>query len=192
MQLIGSPASPYVRRIRLFLNKRDYTFTHIDIFSPDGRKFLTDNNPAQKIPVFIDGENTLYDSRVIFRYLAQKFQSASLTWPQENLLTLIDAANDSFISLLLLKRSDIDSSQDKLFFNLQHEKIDTVLSVLNKEVENGTFNDWNYPSICLYCLLDWVQFRELGSITQYPHLHTFLSEHSKQDGVYDTDPRINN
>jgi len=161
-------------------------------FSPDGRKFLTDNNPAQKIPVFIDGENTLYDSRVIFRYLVQKFQSASLTWPREHLLTLIDAANDSFISLLLLKRSDIDSSQDKLFFNLQHEKIDTVLSALNKEVENGTFNDWNYPSICLYCLLDWVQFRELGSITQYPHLHTFLSEHSKQDGVYDTDPRINN
>lgn len=190
MQLIGFPASPFVRRLRLFLNKRNYEFLNIDIFSPDGRKILTDNNPAQKVPALVDDNITLYDSRVIFRYLSKKFNYPDLTWPQENLLTLIDAANDSFVSLLLLRRSGIDSSKDKLFFNLQRERVVTLLETLNKEVKNKTFNEWNYPSICLYCLLDWLVFRELADLQHYKYLVSFLEESKKQDAVNETDPRI--
>lgn len=190
MQLIGFPASPFVRRLRLFLNKRDYEFINIDIFSPDGRKTLTDNNPAQKVPALVDDNITLYDSRVIFRYLSEKFNYSDLTWPQENLLTLIDAANDSFVTLLLLRRSDIDSSEDKLFFNLQRERVVTLLETLNEEVKNKTFNEWSYPSICLYCLLDWLVFRELVDLQPYKYLVSFLEKSKKQDAVNETDPRI--
>jgi len=190
MQLIGFPASPFVRRLRLFLDKREYEFIHIDIFSLEGRKVLTNNNPAQKVPALIDDNITLFDSRVIYRYLAKKFNSTELTWDQENLLTLIDAANDSFVTLLLLKRSDIDSSADKLFFNLQHERITTLLNTLNEKVKNNSFQSWDYPSICLYCLIDWVIFRELADLQAYPYLVSFLAECKNQDSVSATDPRF--
>lgn len=192
MKLIGSTTSPYVRRLRLYftlLKVTDFDFVNLDIFSSEDRKFLTANNPAQKVPALVDDEQCIYDSRVIFRYLSQKYQQPPLTWQQENLLTLIDAANDSLVSLLLLKRSGIDTSEDKLFFNLQHGRVTQIMSVLSDAVSNDEFTHWGYPSICLYCLLDWAKFRELHDVSQYSSLVGFYKLYQGYSGVSETDPR---
>lgn len=192
MKLIGSTTSPFVRRLRLYfslLNVTDFDFVNLDIFSSKDRQLLTDNNPAQKVPALVDEEQCIYDSRVIFRYLSQKYQQAPLSWSQENILTLIDAANDSLVSLLLLGRSEIDTSEDKLFFNLQHERVEQVMSVLAQSVANGDFDDWHYPAICLFCLLDWVSFRQLYDFSQSKPLNDFYQQAMSNPGVKETDPR---
>ena len=71
MKLIGSTTSPYVRRIRLLLSDEPYEFINLDIYG-EGRDELRRTNPTLKIPVLIDGDQELYDSRVIARYLGQK------------------------------------------------------------------------------------------------------------------------
>ncbi len=189
MKLFGSTTSPFVRRLRLYLLGQDSEFIDLDIFSEHGREILSANNPAQKVPILQDGELTLYDSRVIYRYLAQRQGDSSLSWSQENLLTLIDAVNDSFVSILLLSRSGFDTSQDNLFANLQNERIKKVLEVLETEVTAGAFNDWSYASICLFCLLDWIDFRDLYSLNNYPHLSNFFLLAKKNSGIAETDPR---
>ena len=81
MKLIGSTTSPFVRRLRLYftlLNVSDFDFVNLDIFSSQDRQLLTENNPAQKVPALIDDEQCIYDSRVIFRYLSEKYQEAPL------------------------------------------------------------------------------------------------------------------
>lgn len=190
MKLYGSIPSPYVRRIRLFLEGREYQFVNLDIFADEDRKLLTDANPAQKIPALIDGEDCIYDSGIIYRYLTEKFQSPKLTWQQENLLTLIDAVNDSLVSMLILKRSGFDIEQDKFFFNLQRERCQQVLTVLEGEVKKGSFEEWNYLTISLYTLLDWVQFRELYDLTPYCALTEFVSKLNNKEIVKSTDPRL--
>jgi len=189
MQLIGSTTSPFVRRLRLFLLKHDYEFINLDIFSAQGREILTKNNPAQKVPALIDDEQCIYDSGVIFRYLTEKFKLEKLTWPQENLLSLIDAVNDSLVSILICDRSGFDVSQDKLFFNLQHERTANVLQVLDEAVEKNAFNQWHYPSISLFCLLDWVEFRQLHQWKNHPNLVTFYHNAKNRAGIQETDPR---
>jgi glutathione S-transferase len=190
VKLYGSIPSPYVRRIRLFLEGRDYQFINLDIFADEDRKLLTDANPAQKIPALIDGEDCIYDSGVIYRYLTEKFQLPKLTWEQENLLTLIDAVNDSLVSMLIMKRSGFDIEQDKFFFNLQRERCQKVLTVLEGEVKKGRFNQWNYLTIALYSLLDWIQFRVLYDLTPYSALVEFINNFSNKDIVKLTDPRL--
>lgn len=200
MKLIGSTTSPYVRRIRLYLaslNISDYQFVNLDIFSPTGRDTLTENNPAQKVPALILGEDygvdCIYDSRVIFRFLQQHYNQAELTWQQENLLTLIDAANDSFVSLLLSIRSQQSVTEDRLFYNLQHERIENVLTSLDKSVNQQSFSDWSYPSICLFCLLDWVVFRDLHCLDKYSHLSAFYQQSLQGEFkrvIAATDPRL--
>lgn len=189
VKLIGSTTSPFVRRIRLFFQDYDFDFVSLDIFAPEDREVLTKNNPALKVPAIIDGELCVYDSRVIYRYLTEKFQLTALTWQQENLLTLIDAANDSLVTLLLSSRSKIDVNEDKLFFNLQHERIAKILSVLDSEVENGQFDSWHYPTVCLLCLLDWAKFRDLCELSSYQHLEAFYQQFISHKGVAETDPR---
>lgn len=192
MKLIGSTTSPFVRRIRLYLlqlNVTDVDLVNLDIFANEDRQLLTENNPAQKVPALVDGELCIFDSRVIFRYLSQKYQQPSLTWSQENLLTLIDAASDSLVSLLLLKRSGLDISEDKFFFNLQHERIEQVFLALAKAVSDDDFKHWGYPAICLYCLLDWTEFRQIYNFSAFAELVEFQRASANYEGVAKTDPR---
>ena len=123
VKLYGSTTSPYVRRIRILLANIEHDFINMQIFSGEDRAQLTAKNPILKVPMLEDGEDIIFDSRVIFRYLSEKYSLPALTWREENLMSVIDAINDSLVQLFLLKRSDIESSDDKLFFKLQNERI---------------------------------------------------------------------
>ncbi|WP_111496976.1 MULTISPECIES: glutathione S-transferase family protein [Marinobacter] len=188
MKLIGSTTSPYVRRIRLLLAESDYEFVNLNIYG-EGRDELRRNNPALKIPMLIDGEQEVYDSRVISRYLAQKNGDAPLSWDQENQLTLIDAVNDSAVTLLLSKKSGIDVEQDLMFYNLQRERIMLSLRTLAAMVDAGEFAQWHYPAICLYCMVDWLEFRESVDFTGVESLLSFRDANRERPMVGGTDPR---
>lgn len=188
MKLIGSTTSPYVRRIRILLDEEPYEFINLDIYG-EGRDELRRNNPALKIPMLEDDGQDIYDSRIIARYISAKQGRDPLTWNQQNQLTLIDAANDSAVTLLLSERSGLDTGGDVMFFNLQRERIMTTLRTLAALVDEGTFEDWNYPAMCLYCLVDWLDFRSLVSFEGVESLLSFRDRHRQRPWVADTDPR---
>lgn len=188
MKLIGSRTSPYVRRIRLLLTDTPHEFVHLDIYG-EGRDELRRNNPVLKIPVLMDGEQEVYDSRVIARYLGEKLGLDALSWDQENQLTLIDGANDSCVTLFLARKSGLDVEADVMFWNLQRERVMTTLRTLSAMVEGGQIDGWTYPAICLYCLVDWLHFRELVDFTGVESLLAFRDRHRQAAGVADTDPR---
>ncbi|MBY4677332.1 glutathione S-transferase family protein [Marinobacterium arenosum] len=189
MKLIGSAMSPYVRRLRLWLEGEDYAFVSLDIYSEVGRKALKGYTPTMKIPALVDDGQTLFDSRVIYRYLNAKLQRESLSWDDENRLTLIDAVNDSLVSLLLLKRSGLDSNQQLMFLDLQKERIANTLATLEQHVAEGQFDGWRYPEVCLFCLLDWADFRELLNLDDYPQLRAFHQRQLSRPVIQATDPR---
>ncbi|WP_404418268.1 glutathione S-transferase family protein [Marinospirillum sp.] len=191
MKLYGSLTSPYVRRLRIWLEHTDYEFVALDIFSPEGRKTLEAVSPARKIPLLKLGKDTVYDSRMIFNYLNRKLQRETLDLDDENALTLIDEANQAFVHLFLLSKSGIDVQQDALYFNLQRERISNLMLHLEGMVAAGHFKQWNYPAICLYCLLDWVDFRELDQLDSTPALKDFRDHHLSHEYVKKTDPRLN-
>ncbi|WP_303289688.1 glutathione S-transferase family protein [Marinobacter sp. SS5-14b] len=188
MKLIGSTTSPYVRRIRLLLDDEPYEFINLNIYG-EGRDELRRNNPTLKIPVLIDDGQEIYDSRTIARYLLENQNREPLTWDQENQLTLIDGANDSAVIMLLSERSGIDTGQDAMFYNLQRERIMTTLRTLSAMVDEGQFEPWNYPAICLYCLVDWLDFRDLVDFTGVESLVAFRDRHRQAPQAAETDPR---
>ena len=190
MKLYGSTTSPYVRRLRVWLEDVPHEFVNIDIYSEEGRATLRSINPALKIPMLVDDWQAVFDSRVIFNYLNHKFEKEVTTIDDENAITIINAASDSFIELLLLSRSGIDTTQDTLFFNLQRERIQTTLQVLEDQLKLGVFEYWHFPAICLYCLIDWVMFRRLNDFADYPELQAFHERHQARKSVRATDPRI--
>ena len=188
MKLIGSTTSPYVRRIRILLDEERYEFLNLDIYGQD-RDELRRNNPTLKIPVLEDGGQEIYDSRIIARYISAKQGRDPLTWDQENQLTMIDGANDSAVTMLLSERSGIDASQDLMFYNLQRERILTTLRALAAMVKDGQFEAWNYPAICLYCMVDWLDFRDLVDFTGVESLLAFRDSRKDYPWVAETDPR---
>src|SRR3546814_6042257 len=70
MKLIGSPTSPYVRKVRIVMveKKLDYEFVLEDVWADDTQ--IARYNPLGKIPCLImDDNGSLFDSRVIVEYL---------------------------------------------------------------------------------------------------------------------------
>ncbi|NQW94664.1 MAG: glutathione S-transferase N-terminal domain-containing protein, partial [Polaromonas sp.] len=70
MKLIGSLASPYVRKVRVVMaeKKLDYEFVLEDVWSADST--ILASNPLGKVPCLIMEDGTaMFDSRVIVEYL---------------------------------------------------------------------------------------------------------------------------
>jgi glutathione S-transferase len=70
MKLLGSPGSPYVRKVRIVLAEKriDYEYVIGRPSAPDSR--IHEFNPLGKIPVLVrDDGTTIYDSVVIVEYL---------------------------------------------------------------------------------------------------------------------------
>jgi glutathione S-transferase len=70
MKLLGSPGSPYVRKVRIVLAEKrvDYEYVIGRPSAPDSR--IHEYNPLGKIPVLVrDDGSTIYDSVVIVEYL---------------------------------------------------------------------------------------------------------------------------
>ncbi|KUM51508.1 glutathione S-transferase family protein [Rheinheimera sp. EpRS3] len=190
MKLYGSQTSPYVRRIRLLLATTAHEFINLNIFAGEGRQTLAAINPALRIPMLDDAGQVIFDSGVIYRYLAPKLGIAPLSWYQENQLTVINAVSDSLVMLLQCSRSGFDTNDDKLFFNLQRERVATSLYVLEQQADNGEFAQWDYVAMALYSLVDWTLFRELMEFDDYPALLAFLAQNKAQPVIKDSDPRL--
>lgn len=188
-KLYGSTTSPYVRRLRIWMANMPHEFVNLKIFERKDRELLARHNPTLKVPMLEDESEIIFDSRVIFRYLSDKHAFPLPSWEQENQLTLIDAANDSFVNILLLQRTGFDTKQDGMYFRLQKERVDATLQHLNDLVEAGCFKNWNYLAICLFCLVDWIEFRTLHDLSGFDALRQFRQDNAQRIEVTATDPR---
>ena len=69
MKLLGSPTSPYVRKVRIVMaeKKLDYQFVVEDVWGSDA---ILKSNPLGKVPCLVmEGGEAVFDSRVIVEYL---------------------------------------------------------------------------------------------------------------------------
>ena len=97
LKLYGSHTSPFVRKLRLLLwENKDLEFIAINYLEENDGKLLKDINPLNQIPLLIDGEQKVYDSRIIFNYLTNKMKLPALNIEDENRLSAIDTAMSSF------------------------------------------------------------------------------------------------
>ena len=70
MKLIGSTASPYVRKVRVVMaeKKLDYRFQEENVWSEETA--ISTANPLGKVPCLVmEGGEAVFDSRVIVEYL---------------------------------------------------------------------------------------------------------------------------
>ncbi|PIP93432.1 MAG: glutathione S-transferase [Bdellovibrio sp. CG12_big_fil_rev_8_21_14_0_65_39_13] len=187
--LYGSTTSPYVRRFRLLLNKAPYQFEKINLADLNDREKLKTLSPLLKIPLITDEGTKIWDSRQIFRYLQEKGMHQNTNWDQENLLTAIDGISDSLIQLYLVERSGTTMDRKNTYGKANLDRIDLSSEFLDQAVSQNKFNQWNYLSISLYCLIDWANFRERYDFKKYQNLWSWYLENAHNDGIKETDPR---
>ena len=190
MQLYGTLASVYVRRIRLALEDFDYEMKLVNVYDDIERQAFTQISPIRRIPVLVDGDQSIWDSHVIYQYLCDKRGQAGLSVEQHNLVSVIDAATDSMIILFQSRSSGVETPKDKLFFKLQHERVISALNWLEQQAKAGAFDDWNYPTMCMLATVAWAEFRGIDDVKAYPELLKVPERFSEREVVRSTQPQL--
>lgn len=190
--LIGSVTSPYVRKMRLLLHTlAPYELKAINYLEKNDGDYLKSINPINQIPILLDGEVKIYDSRVIYNYLAKKHKLKALSVEEENILSAIDAAMDTSINLFSLRRGGLDLNGGNSYVERQKERIPLILNYLTpwvKSLDEKNPAHWNFISMSLYSYLYWGEFREILDLSGFPDLKKFLERFGDAPGVPETAP----
>jgi glutathione S-transferase len=189
-QLYGSQTSPFVRRLRLLLDPKEYVFVPIDIFAQDARAKFLKISPLLKLPVLEIGGQAIWDSRVIFNQLCARGYHRPLTLGEENFLTAISDVSDSLVQTLLAKRSGVTFPVGTPLEISHRERIENTFGYLDQAAGEGAFAQWNFLGMSLYALLDWVEFRNLAPLDSYRHLKSCLEKNRDRPRIPESDPRL--
>ncbi len=184
--LLGSQTSPFVRRIRLLMENIPFEFKELNIFETEDAITLNKVNPLNQIPVLLDNERPIWDSRQIFNYINIMHKLHNMTWEDENTLTAIEGAMNSGVALLLMKRSGLNIEEPYMYMNRQKERIDSVIHHMTPYMKESGREEWNFITMSLYCFLDWARFREIIKVEKYPDVIAFLETHATRSIVQKT------
>lgn len=190
LTLIGSYTSPFVRKIRLLLHDDPtVTFRPVNYFEEEGNKYLKSINPFNQLPMLLDGDQPIYESRVMFNYISKKKNLKPLTVEEENILSAIDAIIATGVNLFSLKKGGVNIDDSSNYFLVrQKERIPSLIKMITPwAAAQKPENNWNYLTMSMYSLLCWMTFREVYDYSNEPELMGFLERFKNCPGVAETD-----
>ena len=139
MKLIGSPTSPYVRKVRIVMaeKKLDYQFVEEDVWGSDR---VLASNPRGKVPCLVmEGGEAVFDSRVIVEYLDARSPLARLI-PEPNRerteVRTWEALADGIVDALILARLEANwpgrtaEQRSQAWIDRQMKKVDASLEAI--------------------------------------------------------------
>lgn len=190
MKLIGSAASPYVRKVRVVMAEKrlDYQFVIEDVWSADTT--ISSSNPLGKVPCLImDGSEAMFDSRVIVEYLDTLSPVGKLI-PQQSReraeVKTWEALADGVMDAGLLLRMEAtwvhraDSERSQAWMDRQRGKINHGIAAMAKGLADKPFCSGIHLSlsdIAVGCVLGWLDYR-------FPEID-WRADHSNLVRLYD-------
>lgn len=204
MKLIGSPASPYARKVRVVMaeKKLDYQYVIEDVWASDSA--ITESNPLGKVPCLImEAGEAVFDSRVIVEYLdtlspvgklipAQGRERAEVkTW--ESLADgLMDAALLARMEVMFKGRTEAQRSQP--WIDRQLGKINAVLKAMSTGLADKPFCSgvhFSLSDVAVGCALGYLDYRfpQIAWRDTYPNLVKLQDKLAQRPSFMETAPK---
>ena len=202
MKLIGSLASPYVRKVRVVMaeKKLDYELVLENVWAADTT--IQTSNPLGKVPCLVmeDG-GAMFDSRVIVEYLdtltpvgklipANGRERAEVKcWE-----ALADGVSDAAILMRLESTQRPVALQSQDAMARQMTKVNAGLAAMSSGLGETAFcagNAYTLADVAVVCTLAWLSFRfpEIDWRDAYPNLAKLVDKVSDRQSFKDTLPQ---
>ena len=204
MKLIGSSASPYVRKVRVVMaeKKLDYRFLEEDVWSAETT--VAASNPLGKVPCLVmEGGEAVFDSRVIVEYLDTLSPVGKLIPTQGRERAEVktwEALADGLVDAAILARLEAnwtgrqEGERSQAWIDRQMAKVDAGLKAMSLGLGDKPYCSGIHLSlsdIAVGCALGWLEFRfpQIGWRTEYPNLARLMDKLSQRASFADTTPR---
>ncbi|MBU3262135.1 glutathione S-transferase [Roseovarius sp. PS-C2] len=168
MKLISSGTSPFVRKVHVLLHETgqydDLEIAPIPTSPFDTAPKVASANPLGKIPALIRDEGpTLYDSRVICRFLDDRAQSGlypeSRLWETLTLEATADGIMEAAILMLYEHRLRPAEAVLESWVDAQWDKIERAVEALNARWTSHLRGPLDMGQIAVGCALAYLDFR---------------------------------
>lgn len=202
MKLIGSIASPYVRKVRIVMaeKKLDYELILEDVWSPDTT--IMQSNPLGKVPCLImeDG-GAMFDSRVIVEYLDTLTPVGKLIPPNGRERAevkcweaLADGVLEAGVLMRLENTQRPPELRSKTWVDRQRAKVDAGLKAMAAGLKDTAYcagNHYSLADVAVGCALGWLSFRfpEIAWRDDHPNLAKLFDKLSDRPSFKDTVPQ---
>lgn len=200
MKLIGSLASPYVRKVRVVLaeKKLDYQFELENVWAPDTT--ISTLNPLGKVPsLLMDDGSVMIDSRVMAEYLdtltpvckllpANSRDRADIKcWE-----ALADGILDAAVTVRLERLRPIEL-QSEDWIARQWRKVHLGLAALSGKLGESPYcagNNYSLADVAVGCAVGWLAFRfpDIAWRDDYANLARLYDKLSERQSFKDTVP----
>jgi glutathione S-transferase len=202
MKLIGSLASPYVRKVRIVMaeKKVEYHLQLEDVWADDTT--IRDFNPLGKIPCLLleDGE-AVFDSRVISEYLDTLTPVGKLIPPSGRERVEVrcwEALSDGVIDagMLIQQENTVRASTERseAWIARQRRKVVDGLAAIAHGLAEKPWcasNHLTLADISVCCALGWLALNlpEIDWRTDYPNLDRHYEKLMQRQSFADTAPQ---
>ena len=202
MKLLGSPASPYVRKVRIVMAEKrvDHQYERENVWAADTR--IQDANPLGKVPaLLLEDGGAVYDSRVIVEYLdtltpvqrlippAGRARIEVRTWE-----ALADGLLDAALMLRIEHTQRTPEQRSETWLARQSHKIDQALQAMSQGLADKTWCNGNHltlADIAVGCALAYLDFRQpqIDWRERHANLATFYARIEKRPSFMETQPQ---
>lgn len=200
MKLIGSIASPFVRKVRVVLaeKKLDYQFELENVWAADTA--ISTYNPLGKVPcLLMDDGSVMIDSRVMVEYLDTLTPVCKLLPPNGRdradikcWEALADGIVDAAV-LVRLERQRPPELQSAAWIERQLQKVRLGLAALSERLGDAAYCTgihYTLADVAVGCALGWLSFRfpEISWRDDHANLAQLLDKLSERQSFKDTVP----
>ncbi len=204
MKLIGSKASPYVRKVRVVMaeKKLDYQFVQENPWASDSAIGIS--NPLGKVPCLVmEGGEAVFDSRVIVEYLDTLSPVGKLIPPQGRERAEVktwEALADGVLDAGVLARLEAggfagraETERSQVWIDRQLDKVRASLKAMSQGLGDKPYCSGVHLSlsdIAVGCALMWLSFRfpDIDWRGEYPNLGRLVDKLALRPSFVDTQP----
>lgn len=202
MKLIGSLASPYVRKVRIVMaeKKLDYQFELEDVWTNDA---IMKANPLGKVPVLVmEGGEAVFDSRVIVEYIDTRSPVGKLipeTGRERTEVRTWEALGDGLQDAAILARLEqtwagrSEGQRSAAWVSRQMDKVHACVAAMSQGLGDKAWcsgNHFTLADIATGCALGYLDFRfpHIDWRGSYPNLSKLYEKLALRQSFIDTAP----
>ena len=203
MKLIGSTASPYVRKVRIVMaeKKLDYQFITEDVWAATTN--ISESNPLGKVPCLVmEGGEAVFDSRVIVEYLDTLSPVGKLIPTQGRERAEVktwEALGDGLADAGLLARMEsiwplrTEEQRSQAWIDRQLGKVNAAIKAIARGLGDKPYCSGIHMSlsdISVGCALGWLEFRypQIAWRGEYPNVAKLMDKLNQRQSFIDTKP----
>jgi len=198
MELHGTKTSPFTRIVRIIAAEMNFDLPLRVKGWRTESKDIYQLNPAGRIPVLVDQDRRICDSRTISNYLMEHKQarpsaSARLLlgptrWDEENILCMIYGSLES-LAILSYFRDPPEVSHP--YIERNHGRIQECFSALDAVAERGFLvkpASFGLAEAALITSIDIIQGRSFANLDAYNNVRAIHAQFADRASVLDTKP----